>query len=246
MVHSTAHLFALWYASELSSKQTEFVLSDEVLVNRISVILRLRVGEQLMLFNRQMHSLVTIISISKKAITVRCESVHKNKIYSLTITVLLPLLKKDDLATAITQLVACGISAIQLIITDNAQRSWGGDAEYERLERLIIASAEQAKQFAVPLLHKPILLQDAIVHHKTLIVGDPLGTPFKHIMQKLPDTLRECALLVGPEADFTIQEKKLLESSGALHCSLTPTVLRSYLAVTLLAGALRSWYSVRD
>jgi 16S rRNA (uracil1498-N3)-methyltransferase len=246
MAHSTAHLFALWHAPQLPAKQTELVINDDLLVNRISAILRLRIGEQLLLFNRQMHALVTIMNIGKKAITVRCEAVHKNKIYSPTITALLPLLKKDDLATAVVQLVACGISAIQLIITENTQRSWGGDAEYERLERLIIASAEQAKQFAMPLLHKPILLQDAIVHHKTLIVGDPLGVPFKHIMQKLPDTLRECALLVGPEADFTIQEKKLLEASGALHCSLTPTVLRSQLAVTLLAGTVRSWYYVRD
>jgi 16S rRNA (uracil1498-N3)-methyltransferase len=246
MAHSTAHLFALWHASQLPAKQTEFVLSDEALIARISVILRLRVGEQLMLFNRRMHGLVTITSISKKSIAVRCESMHKNKIYNPTITALLPLLKKDDLATAITQLVACGVSAIQLIITENTQRAWGGEAEHERLERLIIASAEQAKQFAVPLLHKPISLQDAVTQHKTLIVGDPLGAPFKQIMQKLPDTLRECALLVGPEADFTIQEKKLLETAGALHCSLTPTVLRSYLAMTLLAGAVRSWYYARD
>jgi RsmE family RNA methyltransferase len=246
MAPSPAHLFALRYDPQLPSQDTEFVLSDAALINRISVILRLRIGEQLTLFNRQNHALVTIVSIGKKSITVRCETIYKNKIYSPTITALLPLLKKDDLATAIVQLVACGISAIQLLTTENTQRAWGGDAEYERLERLIIASAEQAKQFAVPLLHKPISLQDAIAQHKMLIVGDPAGLPFKEIMQKLPDTLRECAVLVGPEADFTSQEKNLLETAGALHCSLTPTVLRSYLAVTLLAGALRSWYHARD
>lgn len=249
MAHATAHLFALWYAplsQAVPAIKSEFIIKDDVLILRMSSVLRLKSGEQSILFDRQVHALVTIISISKKSIVVRCEDVQKNAIYAPLITALMPLLKKDDLATALTQLTACGVSAIQLVMTDGVQRSWGGKVEYERLERVIIASAEQSKQFAMPQLYEPILLQKALSQYKTIIYGDPTGRPLQRVLQELSPTIRECAVLVGPEADFTPQEKDLLRSSGAVGCMLTPTVLRSHLALTMLAGVIRSWYYTQE
>jgi RsmE family RNA methyltransferase len=135
------------------------------------------------------------------------------------------------------------------VLTDSVQRSWGGIHEYERLERLIIASAEQAKQFAVPQLHEPISLETAIAQQPLLIYGDPAGNAFKTVFQALPpkkNELKQCAVLVGPEADFTLHEKRLLQNHGAIGCALTPTVLRSHLAITMLAGAVRSWYHTKE
>jgi len=46
-------------------------------------------------------------------------------------------------------------------------------------------------------------------------------------------------LVVGPEGDLTVDEKKLLSSAHYTACSLTPTVLRSEEAATLAAGIIR-------
>lgn len=242
---SNAHLFAFWYptiSSELSATTKILHIKDAALITRISAVLRLQTGESFILFDRAMHVTACIGEINKKYIAVQCSTTVKNNAYAPAITALLPLLKKDDLGTAITQLVACGISAIQLVITQGAQRSWGGTHEYERLERLMIASAEQSKHFALPVLHEPIPLEKALRAYKNIIVGDVDGKPFKELLVDLPQSLAECAVLVGPESDFTTDEKTLLQANGVRNCALTPTVLRSYLAITIIAGSLRSWY----
>ena len=165
------------------------------------------------------------------------------KLYIPTITALLPLLKKDDLSAAVADLTAVGVSAIQLVLTNTIHRSWGGDQEYARLERVMVAAAEQSKNFTVPELHNPCSLLDALSHHFTIICGDSEGNTFKSVfcnVSALP--LAHCAVLVGPESDFTITEKEILKKAGVINCSLTPTVLRSHLAITIMAASVRSWY----
>lgn len=242
---SKNHLFALWHptlSAELHIKSTEITIKDKELISRIIHILRLTAGEQCILFDATKQITATIVMITSKIITMTYTMVSYNQPYTPTITALLPLLKKDDLSTAVTQLTAIGISKIQLIMTEKVQRSWGGTAEYERLQRVIIAAAEQSKNFALPVLVEPIPLREAITGHAAIICGDPDGTPYQTILSNLPASLDACAILVGPEGDFTDHEKEYLKKADVQFCSLTPTILRSHLAITVLATSLRSWY----
>lgn len=240
-----AHLFAFWYptlSSELNNNTTVLQIKDTALITRINTVLRLKRGEEFVLFDKKLHVKASISELNKKYIAVRCNTPSKNETYAPSITALLPLLKKDDLGTAVTQLVACGISAIQLVITKGVQRTWGGTHEYERLERLIIAAAEQSKHFALPELREPIPLGKALSIYKNIIACDVDGKPFEQLFVDLPHTSTECSVLVGPESDFTLDEKAQLQTHKVRSYTLTPTVLRSYLAITIIAGTIRSWY----
>ena len=246
---SNAHLFAFWYptlSAEIKGAQKTLQIKESTLITRISAVLRLQVNESFLLFDRTLHVPVVITEINKKYIAVLCGTVEKNNLYTPSITAILPLLKKDDLATALVQLVASGISAVQLVLTQGVQRTWGGAHEHDRLERLMIAAAEQSKHFALPFLHEPIPLAMAVLKHKNIVYGDADGKPFKEIFNDLPVLIKECAVLVGPESDFALDEKVLLHTHGVVGYSLTPTVLRSYLAITIITGALRSWYYKKE
>ena len=59
-----------------------------------------------------------------------------NTILQPHITVLLPLLKRDDLDTVLYSLVEMGVNTIQLMITKKVQRKWGKEKEYDRLQRV--------------------------------------------------------------------------------------------------------------
>ncbi len=245
-----AHLFALYHAG-LSSQCTavgqRIIVTDQQLVVRIASVLRLKVGEQCVLFDRSVHALCEVLEIAKKQITFLCKNIDKNVSYKPAITVLLPLLKKDDLAAALTDLVAVGVSSIQLVMTEKVQRAWSGTQELERVERVMIASAEQSKNFAIPVLHAPIDVRAALLQHPLIVCGDPDGAPLQSVLHALSQNKTQSyALLVGPESDFSAAEKTMLSQRTVVRCALTPTVLKSCLAITILAGAFRSWYYTKE
>lgn len=245
MKNTRAHQFALWHGTLSSEKIVngqQYKVIHKDLITRITSVLRLRVGETFILFDRACHVFLKISSLESKCIVTIVSSIDSNAHYTPCITALLPVLKKDDLSTAVYDLTAVGVSVIQLILTDTVQRVWGGQQEYERLERVMIAAAEQSKNFSVPILREPVPLVSEIMQYKTLLWGDPFGTPFQLAMANLPVSLEQCAVLVGPESDFTFSEREALKRAGCIGCSLTPTILRAHLALTIMAASMRSWY----
>lgn len=242
---TNAHQFAFWYAElsdALQPNKHELIIRDATLIGRIANIVRLRVGEPCILFNRAIHVSCIIRGIESKSIRMTCELIEKNHLYEPTITALLPLLKKDDLSSAVAALTAVGVSRIQLLAAESMQRNRWDAHDNVRLERIMIAAAEQSKNFSIPQLSAPLALADALAEHSTIIWGDVAGRPYADVLRALPQKIEACAVVVGPEADFTAAEKKILHARGAHACLLTPTVLRAHLAITILAATVRSWY----
>ena len=213
-------------------------------MHRIERVLRLQVGEQLILFNRERHAAARISSLDRKRVVLEILSVAENKRYMPSIMFLLPLLKKDALAQAVYFLVEAGVNAIQLIQPDNAHRKWGGQKELERLERIVIASAEQSKHFAFPEIKEPISLSDVVSELPTnswRFYGDPVGSSIKTIMNDAaPDAI---VLTCGPEADFSLEEKEKLRAVSFQPLRLTPTILRAETAAFCISSLFRSVFS---
>ncbi len=235
------HTFAIYYTD--TSKLTQrFKLTDKDLIHRLVHILRLQQDERITFFNRTHHAIATLDSIDKKNIEFVVSDLERNNSIVPAITMLLPLLKRESLDEAVYNLVQAGVSTIQLVITDNVHRAWGGQKEMERLERLIIAAAEQSKNFSFPEIKPPIELPQAIDSSGGFLVyADPEGEAFFSVMQKMQSKKPESiTLLIGPEADLSQEEKSLIISRGYLFCRLTPTILRAREAAFLFTGAVRS------
>lgn len=241
MVKDNKHEFALFYSDLPVENSTHTVLIKDVsLVQRISSVLRLKAGDGLILFNQKIHAQVELKDCSKKACSVLVKTWHNNKKLLPVITVFLPLLKRDAFESALYASTALGATQIQLIQTEKT-RKWQGQKELERLERIVIAAAEQSKNFNFPFILPPCPLQEALkMHHNVTqkLFADPTGKHFSEILKNHKKE-QDMLLFVGPEGDLTTSEKQLLKDAF-VFCKLTPTILKSEQALALLLGMVRS------
>ncbi|MDR3550365.1 MAG: RsmE family RNA methyltransferase [Candidatus Babeliales bacterium] len=246
---NSKHEFALFnettsHITRTLAPQALFSIDDQLLVTRIASVLRMRVGDSFVMFDRHIHVVCTIEDISKKI--VRCKMLEKktNSIIKPSITYLLPVLKRDDLESALYAMVELGATSVQLVLTHKINRVWAGPKEFERAQRIMIAAAEQSKNYAFAQLHEPILLTsclEKIPSNSSKVFFDVDGRSALSVMNELHNKKnQEIFLLVGPEADLTAEEKKLLVDNNFIVCELTPTVLRSVQAVALSLGMVRS------
>lgn len=248
--HSAQHMheFALYVADlseQLEKGDEPLVLSDKDFYHRITKIIRLKPGELIILFDRLVHIRCTLHEVKKNSLSFQLITQEPNRLFKPAICFGLPVLKKHDTEQAVYHCIATGVTEIQLLKTAKIQRQWSGDAEYERLTRIMIAAAEQSKQFAFPELQKPIPLEafiEMIEPGSKKIFFDPSGTSFMTLLKTMETVSPTIVLLIGPEGDLNIEEKKQLQRAGFEFCALTPTILRASDAVLLGAGIFRSMF----
>lgn len=246
------HQFALYYkqASGLPVG-TSVTITDKEFLHRLTNILRAHVGDTYILFDQTKYANVLIQSIGKKEISIDVQSIETNTVLKPQITFMLPVLKKDALSEIVYALCEIGVNAIQLINTQKT-RSWGGQKELERLQRVIIAAAEQSKKFAFPDIYTPIALESyfakaskdkqAFRKETFAIIADPNGHAALDVIKDLQDSSpQQLILTVGPESAFTDSELSLLKEKKFHFMKLTPTILRARQAAALLSGIIRSF-----
>jgi RsmE family RNA methyltransferase len=219
--------------------------SDEKLLHRMKYVLRLKPQDHCLLFDRHIYLSVVICAfVGKKQISVKIQELHKTVALQPTITFLLPVLKRDDYESALYALAELGINEIQLIFTHKTAHQWSGARDSERAEKILIAAAEQSKNFGYPQLSAPINLESALEKHGAAdmkIFFDPAGKPLLEVATTLNSiNSKKIILLVGPEGDLSVQEKELVKANEFIFCALTPTIVRAVQAVTLGAGFIRS------
>ncbi|MFA6066583.1 MAG: RsmE family RNA methyltransferase [Candidatus Babeliaceae bacterium] len=240
------HEFALYYALAHTLKSADcnnnYTILDKDLLHRITSIIRVRPGDRLVLFDNTIQLTCTLHTVSHK----RCEIIllEKQETQRLKPEVhwLLPLLEKNYFEDALYSLTAMGATSIQPVITKKIHKNWFGQKDNERLQRIMIAACEQAKQFVLPEF-KPIVLFENLMQqqHAELVFFDPQGKPCFDILTTLiKNKPTSITCLVGPEGDLTEEEKQLVFSKTHLICALTPTVLRASDAVAVAMGIIRS------
>ena len=231
------HLFAV-YVPSLDVPPPYAFGSD--LLHRCKNVLRLKPGQQVIIFDNSHQSLATIQEYQKKSITVLLEDKVPLVGLKPEIHWLLPLLKREAFEHSLYSLCEMGATSIYPVVTAKTCRSWGSEKEYARAQTIMIAAAEQAKQFVVPKIHP---VTELLQWHQEgdKIFFDPEGVPLRQMLvdASFNGPLYGC---VGPEGDLTIEEKAYLKEQGFLLCALTPTVLRARQAVALGVGIVRSYF----
>lgn len=217
---------------------------DEVLVHRLITVLRLQKGDNIILFDSHYHIKCSIVDFDyKKSITIEIYEIEHNQSLSPNITWLLPLLKREAFEEAIYVLTAMGVQDIQPIITQKTHK-FGFEKQENRLKRIMIAAAEQSKQFILPNMHPIIPLEfwfSKRIENTVQVFFDVSGVSLKNFIDLVQlEHFNRIIALVGPEGDLTNGEKMALASNNFIFCTLTKTILRSEQAITVALGALRS------
>lgn len=246
------HEFALFVESlSLLIQQKKIgdniILSDESLIHRMVHILRLKIGDACILFDKYMNILVVIDELaSKKKISIAIQSIEKNEVLKPTIIFLLPLLKRDDYEAALYNLAEVGVNIIQLIFTEKTTHQWNS-RDMDRAQRILTVAAEQSKNFTYPEIKQPITLIQALEEYETIdtkLFFDPKGKLLFDVMNTVyAGKIKNILLLVGPEGDLTIEEKRIIRLKDFIFCALTPTTIRAVQAAALGAGFVRSLFN---
>lgn len=247
-ISKETHEFAIFVESLSSLVQQKkigdsIIFSDEKLIHRMVNVLRLKIRDRCILFDQYIKVLVVIDALSKKQISILMQSVEKSEILKPTIIFLLPLLKRDDYESALYNLTEVGVNVIQLLFTEKTAHQWD-NRDNDRAQRILIAAAEQSKNFAYPELRQPISLVQALQKYQEIdlkLFFDQKGKPLFDVIPTLhASKSKNILLFVGPEGDLTIEEKKMVQFNDFIFCALTPTTLRAVQAVALGAGFVRS------
>ena len=244
------HVFALYIESlslllKNSALHAKFTLVDEQLFHRVITVLRLQVEDTCILFDQITHVTCIFIGFTgKKQLHFKIVTRQANKIYTPEIIFLLPVLKRDDYEGALYSLTELGVNTIQLVFTQKTGQHWDAVRDGERARRIMIAAAEQSKNFAFPELKAPISFERVVHEYSSAekkIFFDPQGEQCFSVMEALHKKRpKEVLLLIGPEGDLTAQEKKVVEEKGFIFCALTPTIIRAVQAAAFGAGFVRS------
>lgn len=250
MIAIDTHQFALYYEPVAvivqERRQDIYHITDPEMVHRIVTILRLEKSDKIILFNTAYHVFATITGFEpKKSVTIEVNSVEHNKQQIPVINWVLPLLKRDAFESALYTLTEMGVQSIQPVLTQKTIRFFGGDREVSRCKKILIAAAEQSKQFVLPELQPIIPLDLWLLKSQApsavKIFFDPLGCSLKEAMSII-EQHKPCEIIAaaGPEGDLTYEEKQRLTDQGFIFVALTKTVLRAEQAIAVGLGALRS------
>ena len=240
------HEFAL-YVHQLSTavgyQSDVLCINDVALIHRIVHVLRLQKEDALVLFDQHMHVKASIQSVSKKAIVCTLGTAVHNKVIAPHITVWLPLLKREAFEEAIYALVELGVNEVQLIHTAKEQRHWAGPKEMQRIHNIMVAAAEQSKNFAMTVLREPCQLSALFPLDKSIqgLFFDVEGQVLLDVALRMRQEKKEKYIVcVGPEGDLLDTEKFQLQKALFVFTRLTPTILRAQQAVAVGVGAVRS------
>lgn len=248
------HSFTLFYQdlSKLALRKKYDVVDivDRKLWHRIIKVLRLKIGEQFILFDNSYNVQFMLLKETfsgKDKVSVKILSTKQNVMLKPHLILIPCLLKKDAFEDIIYAAAQMGVNEIIPVLSEKTRCWWRGERELKRLFNIMIAACEQSKSFIIPRFCAPVNIKDVVFdirkdHKKSFKVHfDPTGRKLIGLLQSINDDLaRTVILLFGPEGGLTNEEKELLLDSGFESYSLTSTILRSREAIIVGTGGVRS------
>lgn len=215
---------------DLSKK--ELSIKDADFINQARNVLRLKVGDELILCDGNLNEAVAeIVNLNKEFAELKILETYKNKNEPENYVILhCPILKKENFELAVQKTVEIGVKEITPIITARTVKL---GLNKERLEKIIKEAAEQSGRGVLPLLRKPINFDEAVKQAKNINdinlffnIGEP---PLGHSMSKF----KKIGVFVGPEGGWTEEEIKIARSNGFTFAGLGKTILRAETAAVI-------------
>jgi 16S rRNA (uracil1498-N3)-methyltransferase len=218
---------------------SEVLLSDEEIIYQLARVLKIKVGEQIILFNGSGKDFVCeILEIGKKQIRLRIVETRENKSEPRRAVILFQsLIKKDNFETAIAKSVEVGAAKFVPIL---ASRSEKKDFSRERLSKIVKESVEQSGRAAIPEIENALAFSVAIREATgKVFLLDASGEHVSKLFNEIKNS-DEVSLFVGPEGGWTGKEVALARERGAKIVSIGSRILRSETAGPVSIGILLS------
>lgn len=207
-------------------------ITDADVVNQIAHVLRLQIGERILLADGSgRECIVEIIEMRKHeiicSVVERSENKNEPRVHAVLYCAIL---KSENFELVVQKATEVGISEIVPLIT---QRTIKLDIKAERLEKIIKEAAEQSGRGRVPILHRPMEFAEAINDAKRNAVnyfcdiGELVANPIAY------DAVASRGLFVGPEGGWTPEEVVEAHAAGCKTVSFGPLAFRGETAAII-------------
>jgi len=222
---------------DLSKK--ELSLNDGDFINQAKNVLRLGVGDKIILCDGESNEAIAeIINLNKEFAELKLLETYKNKNEPASpeggsgkyVALYCPILKKENFELAVQKAVEIGVKEITPIIT---KRTVKLGLNYERLNKIIKEAVEQSGRGILPKLNEAVNFEQAVEKAKK---ENDLNL-FFHINNNRGDASvghrvsNTIGVFVGPEGGWDEDEIKMAQENNFVFASLGKTTLRAETAV---------------
>ncbi len=211
-----------FYDPNIDLNATKHILSEEE-SKHIVRVLRLKVGDGILLINGNGVSIVSsIIELGKKC-TVEFKQVIKTEPldYELHIAIA-PTKQNERLEWFIEKATEIGVTKISLLLCDHSERP---RIKIDRLEKKAVSAMKQSKRLFAPEISDLTSFNDFVVANPNGLIAHCEEDNFGFVSSEIQD--RKCLLLIGPEGDFSSKEIALAKQNGYKAISLGNNRLRT-------------------
>lgn len=222
---------------------------DRAQSNYIANVLRLRAGQNVLVFNGRDGEWRAEVAIEgRKSVDLLCREQVRSQIPSANLTYLFAPIKHARLDYMVQKAVEMGAGILRPVFTQHTQ---SGRVNLERMQANAIEAAEQCGILAVPEILPELKLApalDALDKDCLLVFCDenaPIADPIA-ALQAVRDHRGGVAVIIGPEGGFTDGERVLIaDRKPVLSLSLGPRVLRAdtagVAALAVIQAVIGDW-----
>lgn len=214
----------------------------------LSNVLRLRVDDELLVFNSQQGEFrARVIAVTKRAVDIELlekkRGVHDSaRQTSLCVHLILGLSRGDRMDFAVQKSTELGVNEITPIYTEYGEVRLKPERVEKKLQhwqKIAISACEQSGRVDVPVIHKPISVMELSLGgsmNKWML--EPSGS------DALPHCIAEnnCVLLVGPEGGFSANEIDWAQGNDFQIVALGSRILRTETAPVAALAILQHKY----
>jgi len=220
---------------------------DEQASHHLSRVLRMTVGDEIILFNGEGGEYSAVIrEINKRNIQVEITAFSPREAESpINITLAQGLARGEKMDFIIQKAVELGVTRVVPLITERCNVKLAGDREEKRVQHwqsVAVSACEQSGRNVIPVVEAPVNLRDWLPHAK----ADKCFVLSPHVADKLPEEKLKLnaniVLLIGPEGGLSEAEIKAALAHGFLPLNLGPRILRTETAPLAAVAMLQTRY----
>ena len=228
----------LYYPNSIS-KNTTSLLSKEH-THYVANVMRLKRGSNINFFNQEGEWASEVIFLEKDRVEVKFLNKIKEPLKSLSIELAICLIKKNPMDIILQKATELGVSKITPIISERTEIK---ELNHDRAKKIVIEATEQSNQFIPPEISKTIKLKDFLnqINSSNKLFFADINNKDRLKKEDIKDDNLK-TLLVGPEGDFTPDERKMiLQNKNTISFSLSNNILRTETA-TISALSLINYF----
>tara|TARA_B100000674_G_C37961994_1_gene972512 strand:+ start:1796 stop:2500 length:705 start_codon:yes stop_codon:yes gene_type:complete len=218
----------LYYPDSIVENSTSLLSKEHT--HYIVNVMRLTRGSNINFFNKDGEWESEVIFLDKNRVEVKFLKKIKKSASLSNLELAICLVKKNPMEIILQKATELGVSKIIPIISERTEVK---DLNYERAKKIIIEATEQSNQLNPPEIQKTINLKDFLKDLKdnSVLLFADINSKDK-IQSKNFKNDKLLKVLIGPEGDFTSNERELIYSkTNTIPFSLSNNILRTDTAV---------------